>query len=83
MSLPWKRISNHCLAFDRYSITVGGIGGGLVSYLLHVSHAGGRSDILASRPAIPADDQTARGRAVAELKQIAYEHHTQKLQGAA
>ena len=76
MTLPWKRISNHCLAFDRYSITVGGIGGGLVSYLLHVSHTGGRSDILASRPAIPADDQTARGRAVADLKQIANEHHT-------
>lgn len=64
--MTWKRVSPHHLERQPYTITVGGIGNGLVSYLLHRGR-----EIIAARPAIPADDRTARGRAVDELKTIA------------
>jgi hypothetical protein len=64
--MTWKSESKWCLVCGRYSITVGGIGGGLVSYLLHRG-----PKIIDRRPAIPEADAAARRQAVAELKTIA------------
>jgi hypothetical protein len=64
--MTWNPESKWCLVRGRYSITVGGIGGGLVSYLLHRG-----PKIVDSRPAIREDDAAARRQAVAELKSIA------------
>lgn len=64
--MTWKSESKWCLTRGRYSITVGGIGGGLVSYLLHCG-----PKIVDRRPAIREDDAAARRQAVAELKSIA------------
>jgi hypothetical protein len=64
--MTWVTGNKWCLVRGRYSITVGGIGGGLVSYLLHRG-----PKIIDSRPAIREDDAAARRQAVAELKSIA------------
>ena len=64
--MTWVTGNKWCLVRGRYSITVGGIGAGLVSYLLHRG-----STIVDKRPGIPETDAAARRQAVAELKSIA------------
>lgn len=64
--MTWGAESKWCLTHGRYSITVGAIGGGLVSYLLHRG-----PKIIDRRPAILELDAAARRQAVAELKSIA------------